>query len=129
MFEGTILNNLIAIVLLMIGNIATGIAKAKSLEEFNKQTLLDSLYKYGGVLLACACLFAVSFFTPDIELVEGYTAEGAILMIQNALILMYGYKLIENIIEILGIKKTVNEITTVTTEEVITDEEGVGDEL
>lgn len=116
MLENVMIKNLIAIFFLMGGNVATGIAKSKSLEEFNKQTLINSLYKYGGVLVACLCIYGASVFVPNIEIAEGYTLIGALEMIQDSLILLYGFKLVQNVIEIMGIKQELKEASANSTQ-------------
>lgn len=102
------------VALVMVGNTLLGVAKAEKYDEFNKDTLLKGLKKYGLILLSVCCLFVAGLLVPtfkfDLPVAnESVTIIEMLCIVAIALIIKYLKSWADNIIALFGI--TDDELT------------------
>lgn len=102
----------IAVTLLMAGNTASGVMKAKKDGSYNRQELLDGVYSYILWLVSILCLIAASqIFGGEFEITIGettYTLAQAVDITKRGVYLIWAAKLIQNVYEYAGIKRQVD---------------------
>ena len=98
-----------AVTLLMAGNTASGVMKARKDGSYNKQELIDGIYSYILWLVSILCLIAASqIFGGEFEITIGgtiYTLAQAVDITKRGVYLVWAAKLIQNVYEYAGIKR------------------------
>ena len=101
-----------AVTLLMAGNTASGVMKARKNGSYNKQELIDGIYSYILWLVSILCLIAASqIFGGEFEITIGgttYTLAQAVDITKRGVYLVWASKLIQNVYEYAGIKRQVD---------------------
>lgn len=101
-----------AVTLLMAGNTASGVMKARKNGSYNKQELIDGIYSYILWLVSILCLIAASqIFGGEFEIIIGgttYTLAQAVDITKRGVYLVWAAKLIQNVYEYAGIKRQVD---------------------
>ena len=101
-----------AVTLLMAGNTASGVMKARKNGSYNKQELIDGIYSYILWLVSILCLIAASqIFGGEFEITIGgttYTLAQAVDITKRGVYLVWAAKLIQNVYEYAGIKRQVD---------------------
>jgi len=101
-----------AVTLLMAGNTASGVMKARKDGSYNKQELIDGIYSYILWLVSILCLIAASqIFGGEFEITIGgttYTLAQAVDITKRGVYLVWAAKLIQNVYEYAGIKRQVD---------------------
>lgn len=101
-----------AVTLLMAGNTASGVMKARKDGSYNKQELIDGIYSYILWLVSILCLIAASqIFGGEFEITIGgttYTLAQAVDITKRGVYLVWASKLIQNVYEYAGIKRQVD---------------------
>ena len=102
----------IAVTLLMAGNTASGVMKAKKDGSYDVQELIDGVINYTLWLVSILCLIAASqIFGGEFEVTIGgstYTLAQAVEVTKRAVYLVWAAKLIQNVYEYAGIKRQVD---------------------
>lgn len=102
----------IAVTLLMAGNAASGVMKAKKDGSYNRQELIDGICSYALWLVSILCLIAASqIFGGEFEITIGdttYTLTQAVDITKRGVYLIWAAKLIQNVYEYAGIKRQVD---------------------
>lgn len=103
---------LIGAVLVMLSNVLLGATLAKLKEEFNKQNLLNGLFKATCIIIAVAFMYACSYLNPniivlnmngvDVNLIEG------IRLIGIAGIVYYGGQSLKKLANILKVSTAID---------------------
>lgn len=102
----------IAVTLLMAGNTASGVMKARKDGSYNRQEFIDGIYSYILWLVSILCLIAASqIFGGEFEITIGgstYTLAQAVDITKRGVYLIWAAKLIQNVYEYAGIKRQVD---------------------
>ncbi len=102
----------IAVTLLMAGNTASGVMKARKDGSYNRQELIDGICSYALWLVSILCLIAASqIFGGEFEITIGettYTLAQAVDITKRGVYLVWAAKLIQNVYEYAGIKRQVD---------------------
>lgn len=102
----------IAVTLLMAGNTASGVMKARKDGSYNRQELIDGIYSYILWLVSILCLIAASqIFGGEFEITIGgstYTLAQAVDITKRGVYMIWAAKLIQNVYEYTGIKRQVD---------------------
>lgn len=102
----------LAVTLLMAGNTASGVMKAKKDGSYDVKELIDGVTNYGLWLVSILCLIAASqIFGGEFEVTIGgstYTLSQAVEVTKRAVYLVWAAKLIQNVYEYAGIKRQVD---------------------
>lgn len=113
------INFAIALSCLMLGNVITGIMKARKEGTFNWKTLFEGICSYACWLVGCCCTVAgFQIFGGDLSVTvenETYTLLQAVELSQKIVYAYWGAKAIENFLEYGGIKKKVETVDPQTT--------------
>lgn len=106
------LNVIIGIVLVMIANVLLGASLAKLKENFNKQKMLNGIFKIVCIVLAVIFMYLCSYLNPDImilnirgtdiNLIEG------IRLIGIAGIVFYGGQSLKKLADLIKVSTAIN---------------------
>ena len=101
-----------AVTLLMAGNTASGVMKARKSGAFDKQELIDGILNYALWLATFVCLIAATqIYGGSLEVTlwgTTYTLNQAVEVTKTGVYLIWAAKLIQNVEEYAGIKRQVD---------------------
>lgn len=102
----------LAVTLLMAGNTASGVMKARKDGSFNRQELIDGVINYALWLATIVCLIAATqIYGGDMQITlwdSTYTLQQAVEVTKTGVYVVWAAKLIQNVSEYAGIKRQVD---------------------
>lgn len=102
----------LAVTLLMAGNTASGVMKARKSGSFDKQELIDGVINYALWLVTIVCLIAATqIYGGDMQITlwdTTYTLQQAVEVTKTGVYMVWAVKLIQNVYEYAGIKRQVD---------------------
>lgn len=108
----SLLSFTLAVTLLMAGNTASGVMKARKDGSFNRQELIDGVINYALWLATIVCLIAATqIYGGNLQITlwdSTYTLDQAVEVTKTGVYMVWAAKLIQNVSEYAGIKRQVD---------------------
>lgn len=108
----SLLSFTLAVTLLMAGNTASGVMKARKDGSFNRQELIDGVINYALWLATIVCLIAATqIYGGNLQITlwdSTYTLDQAVEVTKTGVYIVWAVKLIQNVSEYAGIKRQVD---------------------